>query len=391
MIKKLLLEKADRLYHLPPLVDDFLPRKTHRKMLGRDIFDLARLNWPTLPPDQAPEGSMRPASAGNILSLAEKTAEWYRNRYGGRVNPAREIFIGGSIRGILNLLALAYLNPGDLVLAPDPGVWHYRTAAVLASAETIPYHLSERHQFKPALSSISGNVARTARAMILNSPHNPSGAVLSKDNLSEILLLARRENMLLILDQAFDGLVEGEAPASLYSLPGGRRTAVELYSYAYNFGQPRPSCAFAVGQPAIIAALTRLAAAFGFALSEYQVNTALAACESPMSALDNLKRKCANNRSHLDRLCEKLRLIPPEHRVGPFYWAKLPGRRQSRRFCRLIYLKAGILALPGDAFGENGEGFVRFSLMGETAVYSRVVESTRKLFSPARKRDAAHG
>lgn len=391
MIKKLLLEKADRFYHLPPLVDDFLPRKTHRKMQGREIFDLARLNWPTVPPGKIPESGASPASARDILKLAEKTAGWYRDRYGGRVNPAREIFIGGSMRGILNLLSLAYFNPGDLVLAPDPGVWHYRTAAVLASAQTIPYYLSERHQFKPALSSISGNVARTARAMILNSPHNPSGAVLSKDNLSEILLLARRENMLLILDQAYDGFIEGETPASLYALPGGRRTAVELYSYAYNFGQPSPSCAFAVGQPAIISALARLAAAFGFFVSDYQVNAALAACDGHMSAMDNLRRRSADNRTCLDRLCEKLRLSPPDNRVGPFYWAKLPGRRQSRRFCRLLYLKAGILALPGDAFGENGEGYVRFSLMGETSVCARAVESTGRFFSPPRRRDTAHG
>lgn len=391
MIKKLVLEKADRLYHLPPLLDDFLPRKTRKKMLGHEIVDLARFTWPTLSPDDKSENSMRSASDKDLAGLAEETAAWYKKRYGGRINPAKEIFFGDSIRQILNLLSLAFFNPGDMVLIPDPGVWHYRAAAVLASAETIPYHLSERNHFKPALSDISNNVARMAKGMIINSPHNPTGAILNKEDLEEILHLGGRENLLLILDQAFDGFIDGGNPASLFSLPGGRKTAFELYSFAYNFGRPLPSCAFGIGQPAIIAALRRLARIFGFGVSDFQVRAALSACTGKTVQLENLKNAYGKNRQLVDQLCAKMRLLPAESRVGPFYWAKLPGRKQSRRFCRVMYLKGGILAIPGVAFGENGEGYIRISLTGPEENYRKALEATRTLFQTTRGRKPADG
>ncbi len=391
MVRKLVLEKADRLYHLPPLLDDFLPRKERKKMLGRDIIDLARFSWPTGPSGKSSDNPPPHADEAQLSALAAKTAAWYKARYGGRINPAKEIFIGGSIRQILNLLALAYFNPGDVVLVPDPGVWHYRAGAVLASAETMPYGLSERNRFKPAMSSISVSIARTARAMVLNSPHNPTGAILNKDDLAEILYVAGRENLMLILDQAFDGFIDGDNPASLFSIPGGRKVAVELYSYAYNFGRPQPSCAFAVAQPAIIASLKRIAEVFSHRVDTGQWQSAMDACADSGARLDEMRNAFAKNRDMLDKLCDKLRLIPSSHRVGPFYWAKLPGRKQSRRFCRVLYMKAGILAVPGVAFGENGEGFIRFSLTAEPETYRKALDATRKLFQPSKERRTGDG
>ncbi len=391
MVKKLVLEKADRLYHLPPLLDDFLPRKERKKMLGRDVLDLARFDWPARSKDDAAGDGLRPATNKEQADLAEKTAAWYTARYGGKINPTKEIFFGASIRQLLNLLALAYFNPGDLALIPDPGVWHYRAAAVLASAETVPYHLGERNHFKPALSSISSNVARTARAMIINSPHNPTGAVLNSDDLSEILHMAGRENLLLILDQAFDAFIDGDNPASLFSLPGGRRNAVELYSYAYNFARPMPSCAFAVAQPSVVAALRRVAEVFSFRINALQLSAALTALAGSRSEISAMRNRFTQNRKAIDKLCSKLRLIPDEYRVGPFYWAKLPGRKQSRRFCRVMYLKGGILAVPGIAFGENGEGYIRLSLTGEHQTYHDAIEATGKLFQTGKERKPDHG
>lgn len=391
MIKKLVLEKADRLYHLPPFLDDFLPRKARKKMLGNDILDLARFDWLSLPTEGKTEGHVRAAKESEVNELAEKTAVWYRSRYGGKINPVKEVYIGGSIRQILNLLSLAFFNSGDMILIPDPGVWHYRAAAVLASAETIPYHLSERNSFKPTLSSISSNVARTARGMILNSPHNPSGSTLNKEDMAEILHMAARENLLLILDQAFDAFIDGDHPASLFALPGGRKAAIELYSYAYNFGRPQPSCAFAVAQPAIIVALKRLAKVFGFGVSNFQVQSAINACASSKTEISELRSKYAKNRDLVDQLCAKLRLVPTENRLGPFYWAKLPGRKQSRRFCRRLYLQCGILAVPGLAFGENGEGYLRFSLTGEPEIYNKAIAATGMLFQAAKLRKMSDG
>ena len=391
MIKKLMLEKADRLFHLPPVLDDFLPRKSRKKMLGQEIIDLARFRWPMPSDEKAQFDDELPATAEEISVLMEKTAAWYRGRYGVKIQPSKEIFIGGNIRRILGLLALAFFDPSDVILLPDPGIWHYRAAAVLASAETVPYHASEKNGFKPVISSITNNLARMAKAMVLNRPHNPSGAMIGKDELQEILHLAGRDNLMLILDQAFDGLADDQHPTSLYALPGGRKVALELYSFAYNFGRPLPSIGFAVGQPALISGLRGVAKILGYGLTKRQVQLGLSACENPTDGLENIRSQFAANRELLDQICQKLRLIPAEYRNGPYYWAKLPGRKQSRRFCRNLYLQCGVLAVPGVAFGENGEGSIRFSLTAAADSYRQAIEATNRMFQTVREGKSSDG
>jgi len=391
VIKKLVLEKAERLYHLPTVIDDYLPRRTRKKMLGRDVIDLARFTWPDNGDGKKSAGTSLPASENDIARLMEKTAAWYQNYFGVKIKPEKEVFLGGSIRQVLSLLALSFFNPGDVILVPDPGIWHYRAAAVMASAETLPYHLAENARFKPVLNAFPANLARLAKAMILNSPHNPSGSYLNKDDLQELLRMAGSANLMLILDQAFSSLIDTPEKTSLYALPGGRKVSLELYSYAYNFGAPLPSFGFAIGQPGLIMGLKRLAKTFGYVVTNEHIASGLEALDRNGDTLDAMRKKFAANREMLDTICRKLRLETDRFRTGPFYWAKLPGRKQSRRFCRTLYLQCGILAVPGVAFGESGEGFIRFSLTADQEAYKRALDATNRYFQASRERNAANG
>ncbi|MEE9442847.1 MAG: pyridoxal phosphate-dependent aminotransferase [candidate division Zixibacteria bacterium] len=385
MIRKLVLEKADRLYHLPSIVDDFLPRKTKRKVIRHEILDLARFKWRNEPDPQHNSNSLTAASEIDLQNLSQKTADWYLERFGAKIIPAKEIYIGGSIRQILVLFSLAYLNPGDLLLIPDPGIWHYRAAAALASAEAVPYHLLERNDCKPALSGFSESLIRVARGMVLNSTHNPTGQSLNKEDLTKMVRTARKENLILILDQAFEGFKENDHSASLFSVPGGRKVGLELYSYSYNFGKSLPSLGFAIGQPALISSLKHIASRLGILPISLQINDAIGVFDNYLKRLNELKAHFAHNRELADQLCDKLRIMPARIRQGPFYWAKLPGRKQSRRFCRLLYLRCGILVLPGIAFGENGEGFIRFSLTPRPEVYEKAISVAGGFFQKTRK------
>jgi LL-diaminopimelate aminotransferase len=386
MVRRLVIDKADRLYHLPPAIDDFLPRRKGHRFQGTEVIDLARFQWPEISSLDSKNGNAGLATSKDISDLAEKTADWYQSRFGVKIKPQKEVFIGGSIRQILNLTALAIFNPGDLVLIPDPGVWHYRAAAVLASSEIIPYHLTERNRFRPVMASIPLNTLRLAKGMIVNSPHNPTGTYLEKEDLTELLRTVGRENLLLIHDQAYNGFLEGTGNLSLFALPGGRKVALEIYSFAYNFGRSGTSLGFAIGQPALISALRQTAAAFGLTVDKPQILGALEALTKPSDAMPELLRRVSRNRELTDDLCKRLRLIPAAGRTGPFYWARLPGRKLSLRFCRRLYVRCGILAVPGMAFGESGEGYIRFSLLNKTEKYQEAVEAAGAFYQVMRER-----
>lgn len=391
MMKQMVIEKADRVFHLPPTAEDYLPRRERKKLLGREVLDLARFSWPVKPEADSADDDHLPAGDQDIAALAEKTAEWYQMRFGVKINPEKEVFIGGGIRQTLNLIALSFFNPGDMVLTPDPGLWHYRAAAALASADAIMYHLNERNGYRPAVNQMAGNVARLAKGIIVNSPHNPTGAMLSPENLGELLHVAGKENLIVILDHAFESLVDGVRPASFLALPGGRKAALELYSCAYNLGCPHPSPAFAVGQPAFIRGLKNMAVTFGLSLTRRQVREGLTADTELRSHLEGVKSLLTHNREQVDGLCRKLGLIPSGERGGPYYWGKLPGRKQSRHFCRRLYIRCGIMALPGVAFGENGEGFVRLSLTGPQDDYRKAVDVAGRFFLTTREQGKHDG
>ncbi len=384
------MEKADRLYHIPPVIDEFLPKKPRHKIIRHEILDLARFKWP-VPEDSGAVDQIAEATPEELAELAEKVAEWYQNRFGARIKPAKEIFFNGGIRRVLNLFALTYFNPGDIALIPDPGIWHYRAAASIASAETLPYHLNERNRFKPTLDILSGNQARLAKALFINSPHNPTGTALSRDELSEILIMAGKNNLILILDQAFERFSDEAHPVSLFGIPGGRKVSLEIYSFAYNLGMALPSFSFAIGQPTMISALRQTARVFGMGINRSQARLAMSAFEMEPERIDNLKTRFRQNREIVDAICTKLRLEPAVNRPGPFYWVRLPGRKQSRRFCRKLYLRTGIQAVPGIAFGENGEGYIRFSLTGEKEVYQKGLEIAGKFFVTSIERNSTDG
>lgn len=386
MVKRLIIDKADRLYRLPAAIDEFLPAKGKKPLLHRDVIDLAQLQWPTGSPSGSESVIPRPAPTSEISQLAELTAVWYQTTYGVHIHPEKEIFIGGGIRQLLALVALSFFNTGELVLIPDPGVWHYRAAVAISSAESVPYHLVERNQFKPAVRSLAGDLIRAAKGMILNAPHNPTGSTLQREELEELARLAGRHNLILLLDQAFSGLTKPEFRTSLFGVPGGRKVGLEMYSYAYNFGLPLPSHGFIVAQPALISGLRQTAKVFGIGLTKQEIEIASAACQSPPEVLESLSAGLARNRELADQFCHRLGLTPVDSQSGPFLWARLPGRKQSRRFCRVLYLKSGILAVPGAAFGENGEGYIRLALLSSAESWQRGIEAAANFSLAIRRR-----
>ena len=180
-------------------------RKTLIKRV--DALDLASFSWPVEPEAETSidADGIKAASGERIAQLKEALAEWLMAHHQIRINPVKEIFVGGGITNLLFNLALAFIEPGDIAFVPAVGIPTYRKVIAACGGEAVNYGVSARSDWAPDFERLGTTLGRVARLLFLNSPHNPTGTILNKDDLAEILYVAGRENLMLILDQAFDG------------------------------------------------------------------------------------------------------------------------------------------------------------------------------------------
>ena len=164
--KKVVIDKANRLYQLPPDVLSLLGPERRRRLIRRaDLIDLATFDWPVpfetdsrLSPEQ-----LAPASPQRRAELAEALAAWFSRRHGVKINPAKEIYLGGRISSLMFGLALAYIEPGDLAFVPQLGVPIYRKVITACGGEAIPYGLTSRDDWQPDFERLNTKLGRVAR------------------------------------------------------------------------------------------------------------------------------------------------------------------------------------------------------------------------------------
>ena len=234
MIKKVIIDKANRLYQMPLDILSFLP-SSERKLILRqaDLVDLASFNWPiSFTPDQAPTlESLRPATSERLNNLKEEIAGWMAAQHQVKLN-TKEILIGPGISAMVYASSLAYIDHGDLAFVPNLGLPLYRRAVVACGGDAIGYGVSAKQDWKADFSKVSTRVGRVARLLYINSPHNPTGAELNDKELDSLVWTASRENLLVINDAAYHS-IPSRLPISLLSIDGAKRVGVEPCSFSY--------------------------------------------------------------------------------------------------------------------------------------------------------------
>ncbi len=364
MIKKIVLDKADRLYHFPFDLEDFFPKRIRKSIDKRyPTIDLGRFRWPVIFDLSAGEpDSSELADADDLLELKETLAAWFRSRFGLRIIARKEIHIGQGIRRILFDICQAFVEYGDLVLTPEPGLPFYRRQVIAAGGVPVSYQISEKTEYKPSAKQLSSNLGKTAKIIILNNPHNPTGKLLDGTDLTELVRIASRENIFIVNDAAYCSLSE-EKYYSILALPGGVKVGLELFSFPYCFGLPYMPLGFAVGSQDVINGLDTIGKSLGLAIPKGWIRSALKAIrEYPSKDLENVKKRIGQSRLEAEHLVEKYGWELVRHKSSPFAWVKIPGRRQSTNLAGTLLKRKGILALPGNAFGDSAEGYFRLSL-----------------------------
>jgi len=382
-------EVARRLAALPPYLFVEIDRKRREAIArGIDVINLS-IGDPDLPTPlpivralaraaRDPANHRYPESEG-LERFRQAVSDWYRRRFGVELSPQREVLtLIGAKEGIGHL-PLAVVNPGDIVLIPDPAYPVYRAGTIFAGG--IPYEMPLRREngFLPDLSAIPRSVLERARLMFLNYPNNPTGAVAPVAFYEEVVAFAQRHNIIVAQDNTYSEICfDGYRPPSFLQVPGAKDIGIEFHSLSKTFNMTGWRIACAVGRAEVIEALRMVKSNLDSGAFQAVQEAGIVA----LSMAEEISRRNSaiyqRRRDVLVRGLRKVGLEVDAPRATFYVWPRVPPGQDSAGFVARLIETAGIVATPGSGFGKEGEGYVRFAL---TAPIPRLREAIGRLQS----------
>ncbi|MDP3722008.1 MAG: LL-diaminopimelate aminotransferase [Candidatus Omnitrophota bacterium] len=383
------LDKADRLKQLPPYLFVEIDRAKRRLQAeGKDVIDLG-VGDPDLPtpPHILAElkravdepANHRYSFTEGISALREAIARWYARRFGVSLDPQTEVLpLLGSKEGLAHL-PLALVNPGDVVLVPDPCYPPYRSGAILAGAEIVSLPLVEDNRFFPDLGAISQKAARRAKLLFLNYPNNPTAAIATTEQFQEAINFAKEYGWIVAHDAAYSEIAfDGYRPMSFLQLPEAKAIGVEFHSLSKTYNMTGWRIGWACGNAQVIAALAQVKTNLDSGIFQPIQWAGIAALDGDQGALQQHVTTYVQRRDLLvDGLATSGWRLPKP--TASFYvWARVPTQEPSMAFAARLLECAQVVVTPGVGFGPSGEGYVRFSL---TAPTERIQEAVDRIVS----------
>jgi LL-diaminopimelate aminotransferase len=383
------IRAARRLERIPPYLFAELERKIRAKRAaGVEVISLGigDPDTPTYPPivDAArralgdPGTHRYPTNRGRA-EFREAVAAFYARRFGVQLDPETEVIPAIGAKECIFNLNLAFLDPGDIALAADPGYPVYTGGPLLAGAQVELMPLLAERGFAPDLDAIGAATRTRARLMFLNYPNNPTGAVLPGGLFERAIELARDHEILVVHDNAYsETTYDGYVAPSFLSTPGAKEIGLEVFSLSKGYNMTGWRCAAIVGNPEAIAHYWRLKSNIDSGLFE-AVQLAGAAALRP--ELDqHVRAMNAIYASRRDLVCDALaeagvHVTPPKGTI--YIWAPVPAEfPSSAAYCEHVLERVGVVISPGAAYGPSGERFFRISL---TTPEDRLREAVSRL------------
>jgi len=364
---------SERLRSLPPYpLQDVPAIKRDLRARGVDVIDLGAGDADLAPPPAAVEAlgstcrdplNSRYAHQLGLGEFREEIARFMQRRFGVEVDPYREVLpLIGSKEGIFHL-PLAFLNPGDVTLVPDPGYQAYTGGTILAGGVAHAVPIRPESDFLIPLGELPDEVVRRARILYLNYPNNPTSALAPREYLEEAVEFCRRNDVVLAYDNAYSELAfDGYVPPSIFEIEGARDVALEFHSLSKTFNMTGWRVGWAVGAPELIAALQKVKSFSDTGLPFFIQHAAAAALRSQEEWLPG---NVETFRRRRDAAVEELRALGVEieaPHATMYLWVPLPEGTASEPFARRLLLEEGVAVMPGVAMGPGGEGFFRIAL-----------------------------
>ncbi|PXF61971.1 MAG: LL-diaminopimelate aminotransferase [Candidatus Methanogaster sp.] len=380
---------AKRLTALPPYLFAAIDEaKENAIKHGVDVIDLG-VGDPDLPPPahiidalcasaHDPKRHQYPSYAG-MLTFREAAAEWYKKTFNITLDPGSEVLaLIGSKEGLAHI-PLAFVNPGDVVLVPDPAYPVYKIGTLFAGGVPYTMPLLAEAGFLPNLDAIPADVADKAKLIFLNYPNNPTAAVADLSFFKEVVDFASEHDIIVVHDNPYSEITFGKYRApSLLSAPGAMDVGIEMHSLSKTYNMTGWRIGIACGNAEIISGLGAVKTNIDSGVFEPVQEAAITALTGPQDCISDMRKIYTERRDLMIAGLRTLGIdaVPPE---ATFYiWTPVPDGYTSLSFSAMLLEKIGIVATPGVGFGECGEGYVRFSLTSST---ERIAEAVDRMHS----------
>lgn len=359
--------------------------RKNRLAQGKEVYDLS-IGAPNIPPTKRimevmAEAVMKPANyvyaINDTQQLLEAVAQWYKRRYDVELNPETEICsLLGSQDG-LSHIALSILDPGDVMLVPDPCYPIFADGPRIAGAELYYMPLQKENDYVIQLQDIPEEIARKAKFMLVSYPNNPTAAMAPESFYHEVVAFAKKYDIIVLHDNAYSELVfDGQSCGSFLSIPGAMEVGVEFNSLSKTYGLAGARIGFCVGNKEVVGMLKTLKSNMDYGMFLPIQAAAVEALTGNQAVVAETRAAYEHRR---DVLCDGL-IEAGWHMEKPagtmFVWAPIPDSYQdSESFVADLLDKTGVLVTPGSAFGTSGEGYVRMALVQSEDTMKKIVEA----------------
>ena len=308
--------------------------------------------------------------------VRQAIADFYQRHYGVELDPETEVAVfQGSHIGVSGI-PRAIVNPGQYIISTDPCYPIYRSAAIQAQAQFYGIALKEEDNFLPDFSRVPDEIAQKSGLLMLNYPHNPTGAMATAELFDAALDFARRYNTPVLHDFAYAaiGRHAEDAPVSLLARPGGKEWGIETYTLSKTFRMAGWRFGFAVGNASIIRAFKKLHTHSYSTVFGAVQDAAITALSLPFDRMEQQVAVYHQRREWVLKSLAEMRW-PVSTEQGTFFlWLPVPATDSTQQFAERLLKDAHVLVAPGTGFGAGGEGYIRISLTTDDAALKTALE-----------------
>ena len=303
-----------------------------------------------------------PTSKGE-MPFRKAVSLWYKKRFSVQLDPNNEVCaLIGSKEGLSHLF-FAFVDPGDVVLVPDPSYPVYRIGTLLAGGEPYFLPLTKENKFLPDLDSIPSDILKRSKILFINYPNNPTGAVAALDFYKKCVDFARRNNILLVSDLAYSEMgYDGYTPHSILEVTGAKDVAVEFHSLSKSYNMTGWRIGMAVGNAEAIHALATIKSNVDSGAFKAIQTSAAEALNGDQKSIEENRKIFQERRNVLIDGLNSLGWHLEKPKATFYMWVPVPAGETSATFTEKLLDKCGILVVPGNGYGAAGEGFVRFAI-----------------------------